>query len=98
MLSVAVAFLCFASVEEKQLFLPLRRGVKLLSKYSLGVFCINGIVSQIFLSFGSHWFSESTFGFLEILAMKLIGWGILLTVSLSLSVLLDKAGLKNIVC
>lgn len=97
-LSVAVAFLCFASVDEKQLLLPLRRGVMLLSKYSLGVFCINGIVSQIFLSFGSHWFSEATFGFLEILAMKLIGWVILLTVSLGLSVLLDKAGLKNIVC
>jgi hypothetical protein len=42
--STIILFLCFSAVEEKQLPLFLIKGVKLLSKYSLGIFCINGIL------------------------------------------------------
>ena len=97
-LAVAVAFFCFASVDEKQVPLPLRNFIGLLSKYSLGIFCINGIVRQVFLSFGSRWFAEASFSFTEILAMKLIGWCVLLAISLGLSVLISKSGWKAIVC
>ena len=97
-LTVLVAFLCFASVDEKQVPLPLRNAIALLSRYSLGIFCINGIVRQIFLSFGSRLFAEATFSFAEILGMKLVGWGLLLAISLGLSVLIGKLGGKAIVC
>ena len=97
-LSVPVAFLCFASIEDDQLSLPLVKVIKVLSKYSLGIFCINGILREGFLSFGSYLFNEATFSLPEILVIKLIGWGILLTISLGLSVLLERLGLRNVVC
>lgn len=97
-ISVAVVFLCFASVTEQQLPLRLREAVTLLSKYSLGIFCINGTARQVFLSFGSRWFGEVTFNFPTILAMKLLGWILLLAVSLALSMLLARVGLKKVVC
>ncbi len=93
-LSVFIIFLCFASVEGKRLFLPIKRVVLLLSKYSLGIFCINGFISELFLSFGSHQFSGATFSFPEILVIKLLGWGLLLTLSVGLSMLIDRVGLK----
>lgn len=96
--TVLVAFFCIASVDEKQVPLPLRGLIALLSKYSLGIFCINGIVRQVFLSIGSRLFAEATFSFGEIMAMKLIGWGLLLAISLGLSVLISKLGGKAIVC
>jgi hypothetical protein len=97
-LSVPVAFLCFASIEENQLSLPLVKVVKILSKYSLGIFCINGILREVFLSLGSYLFDEATFSLPETLVIKFIGWGLLLTISLGLSVLLGRVGLKNVVC
>jgi hypothetical protein len=97
-LSVPVAFLCFASIEDNQLSVPYMKIVKLLSKYSLGIFCINGILREILLSLGSYLFNEATFSFPEILAIKLIGWGLLLTISLGLSVLLERVGLRDVVC
>jgi len=93
-LSVVVIFLCFASVESDQLPLPLKKGVLLLSQYSLGIFCINGFISELFFSFGSHQFRGATFNLVEMLVMKFVGWGILLTLSLALSVLLDRIGLR----
>lgn len=97
-LSVFIVFLCFASIKENQLPLSVKRLVLLLSKYSLGIFCINGIMSEVFLSFGSHLFNGATFGLLEVLAIKLIGWALLLTFSLKLSILLDRVGLETVVC
>lgn len=93
-LSVLVTFLCFASVQENQLPLPIKRAVITLSKYSLGIFCTNGIISQIFLSFGTRLFSEVTFNLPEILVIKFIGWGLLLALALGSSMLLDRIGLK----
>lgn len=96
--SVFVMFLCFASVEEKQLPLFIVNIVKTLSKYSLGIFCINGILCQIFLSISIRFISEATFSFPEIIAIKLIFWIILLAISLGLSILLERIGFKAVVC
>ncbi len=96
--SVPAAFLCFGSIQEKELSYFLSKAVVLISKYSLGIFCINGILSQIFLSIGSRWFSGATFSFPEILALKVIGWVLLLAVSLGLSIGIDRIGGKTVVC
>jgi hypothetical protein len=96
--SVPAAFLCFGSIQAKELSSFLSKAVILLSKYSLGIFCINGILSQIFLSIGSRWFSAATFSFPEILAIKVIGWVLLLAVSLGLSIGIDRIGGKTVVC
>jgi Acyltransferase family len=93
-LSVPVAFLCFACVEETHLPAPMARTVSLLANYSLGIFCCNGILSEIFLSIGTHLSAGITFDFPVILFMKLVGWGFLLTVSLGLSILLGRLGLS----
>jgi uncharacterized membrane protein YcfT len=92
-LSVPVAFLCFACVEETHLPAPMAKTVSLLANYSLGIFCCNGILSEIFLSIGTHLSAGMTFDFPTILFMKLVGWSFLLTVSLGLSMLLDRLGL-----
>ena len=93
-LSVFVWFLCFAAIEEHQLSTSLTEVVQLLAKYSLGIFCINGILSYVFSEFSSHFFKTATFSFPEILLIKFVGWILLLTVSLGLSMMLDKVGLK----
>jgi Acyltransferase family len=97
---VPILFLCCASVDEKRLPQLLQRLIKLFSKYSLGIFCINGVVSSIFLEISSKFMSisEVTFSFPEILVIKLIGWGLLFAISLCLSVLLKRLGLGNCVC
>ncbi|WP_375498933.1 acyltransferase family protein [uncultured Nostoc sp.] len=92
-LSAIVMFVCFSSIEENQIPLFIRITVKLLSKYSLGIFCINGILSLIFLQLGTHLFVGINFTFLEILAIKLISWNVLLILSLGLSMLCERIGL-----
>lgn len=92
-LSVLTMFLCFASIQESQLSIPVIKSVQLLSRYSLGIYCINGILSYVLTEIGSHLLKEAVFSFPEILAMKFIGWGLLLTVSLGLSILFDWVGL-----
>lgn len=98
LMSVFVILLCFASIQEKQVHSSVRNLVKTLSKYSLGIFCINGIVSQIFVSISTRIISEVTFSFPEIIGFKLIFWIILLAISLGLSILLERIGLKSVVC
>lgn len=93
-LSVLVWFLCFAAIEEHQLSNSIKEVVQLLAKYSLGIFCINGILSYVFSEFGHHLVREATFSFSEVLLMKFVGWFLLLTGSLGLSIMLDKVGLK----
>jgi hypothetical protein len=93
-LSVLIAFLCFSSVREEQLTPVVRRSVQLLSTYSLGIFCINGILSPVLSQIGSFWAGEATFGFHEILMIKIVGWGLLLAASLVGSIALDKVGLR----
>lgn len=97
-LSVPTIFICFASVNEDNLPSPAVKIIKLLSKYSLGIFCINGILAQIFLSVATKFFSQASFSFAQILVIKIIGWIILLTTSLLLSILLKRLGLKKVVC
>ncbi|NES81084.1 MAG: acyltransferase [Moorea sp. SIO1G6] len=98
LISVPVAFLCFSCVEAQKFPLLVTQSVTILSRYSLGIFCINGLVSQILLSLGGNFFAEATFDFSEILVIKVLGWFFLLAISLCLSVLLDKIGLKSVVC
>ncbi|AOX00990.1 hypothetical protein BJP34_17450 [Moorena producens PAL-8-15-08-1] len=98
LISVPVAFLCFSCVEAQKFPLLVTQTVTILSRYSLGIFCINGLVSQILLSLGSNIFAEATFNLAEILGIKFVGWCLLLAISLSLSILLYKIGLKSVVC
>lgn len=97
-LSVPMMFICFASVNEKSLPQPIVKLTKLLSKYSLGIFCINGILAQIFLSIGTKLFSQTSFNLSQILLIKMVGWITLLGLSLMLSILLKRLGMKKIVC
>ena len=96
-ISVPVLFLCCASIKEKQVSPKVRQIIQTLSRYSLGIFCINGVLRLIFLSLGSSWFNENTFNLPTIVSLKIVGWITLLIVSLWLSKLLDKIGLKSVV-
>ncbi|MBW4670886.1 MAG: acyltransferase [Cyanomargarita calcarea GSE-NOS-MK-12-04C] len=97
-LNTIILFLCFSSIEEIQLPLFVIKAVKLLSKYSLGIFCLNGILYLLFLSLSTHLLRNTVFDFTHILLLKVCGWGLLLVVSLSLSILMSKIGLKKMVC
>lgn len=97
-LSVVTVFLCFASIQESQLSIPVINSVRLLSRYSLGIYCINGILSYVLTEVGSNLLKEAIFSFPEILVMKFMGWALLLTVSLGLSILFDRLGLGASVC
>jgi hypothetical protein len=96
--SVPILFLCFASVSETGFLSIAQPSIHLLSKYSLGIFCINGILSQVFLSFGSRFLGTTHFSFFEILAIKLLGWLFLLLISLGLSILIARMNCKALVC
>ncbi|MBD2293058.1 acyltransferase family protein [Anabaena sphaerica FACHB-251] len=98
MLSVPGMFICFINIEENKISSLVRNIVYLLSKYSLGIFCLNGIFSQIFLSFGSKIFREFQFNLIEVLVFRLVGWIFLLSVCLGVSVVIDKLGFKKLVC
>ncbi|MFH7027945.1 MAG: acyltransferase family protein [Heteroscytonema crispum UTEX LB 1556] len=90
--------LCLSSVEETQLPIFLIKAVKLLSKYCLGIFCLNGIFYLFLLSLSTHLLQNTVFDFTHILLLKVCGWVLLLVVSLSLSILMSKIGLKKMVC
>ncbi|MEM7579616.1 MAG: acyltransferase, partial [Cyanobacteria bacterium P01_A01_bin.80] len=97
-LSIPTTFLCCSSLTSDFFWKPLNKLIKLLSVYSLGIFCINGIISQIFLSLGDKLISQHSFSLIEILTIKILGWIILLSVSLGLSIILKNLGLKRVVC
>jgi hypothetical protein len=92
-----ILFACCASIQEDQIPVFLRTLVLAFSRYSLGIFCINGILSEILLSIGSHLFKNYMFSLPEVLIIKLIGWPVLLFSCLGISMLLDKLGLRAIV-
>jgi hypothetical protein len=97
LLSVFILFTCCVSIREDQVPGFLRILILVFSKYSLGIFCINGILSEVLLSVGNHFFKDYMFNFTEILIIKLIGWPILLFSSLAISILLDRSGLRAVV-
>ena len=97
LLSAPVLLLCCAAIDEKQLPVWLKAIVQTLSKYSLGIFCINGILSQIFLSFGSQWAEGQVFSLPEVLVLKVVSWVSLLGISLGISIGLSRCGLKTVV-
>ena len=92
--SVFVAFVTTASIQEKQLSPPVAELIRVLSKYSLGIFCINGILSQGLSLLGHRLFDGMTFSILEVFTARLIGFLMLITASLAISILLRKLGLK----
>lgn len=96
-LSVFVMILCFASIQDYQVPLWVRNLVSSLSKYSLGIFCVNGTLYQIIGSVSNRFLSEATFSLPEFVIVKIISWVILLVISLMLSILLDRIGLKAVV-
>jgi hypothetical protein len=97
LLSIFILFTCCASIQADQVPDSLRTLVLVFSKYSLGIFCVNGILSEGLLSVGTHLFKDYIFNFTEILIIKLIGWPILLFFSLGISILLDRLGLRAVV-
>lgn len=96
-LSVIVCFICFASVEESQVSMPVKKTIKILSTYSLGIFCINGCINVAVAGLIAPIFKYNTFNFTEMLVMKLLGWVVLLSISLGLSIGLDKIKMGAIV-
>jgi Acyltransferase family len=96
-ISVFLIFICSANIQEKNLSKPITKLILLLSKYSLGIFCVNGFLSRIFISIGTHFWNNISFSFFEILIMKLIGCILLVLISLGLSLCLDRWGLGMVV-
>ncbi|NES97789.1 MAG: acyltransferase [Desertifilum sp. SIO1I2] len=95
--SAGLLILCFANLEADRLPNLIIAIVKLISKYSLGIFCVNGILSLIFLKIGSQIFTNIQLNWEFIIILKLMGWVGLLTLSVFLSQLLDRLGLGNCV-
>lgn len=98
LLSVPTVFCCFSNLEAKHFLLWQVRIIEIISRYSLGIFCLNGTLRLVFLSLGSSILGEQSFSLAQILTIKLIDWWILLLVSLGLSVLMARIGLKKAVC
>ncbi|MEL6578323.1 MAG: acyltransferase family protein [Cyanobacteria bacterium J06621_12] len=98
LLSVPIIFCCFSNLQAEHFPLWLVKITKIISQYSLGIFCLNGTLRLVFLSLGSSILGEQSFSLTQIVAIKLIGWSILLLVSLGLSILLARIGLKKTVC
>ncbi|NES81767.1 MAG: hypothetical protein F6K10_10380, partial [Moorea sp. SIO2B7] len=94
MLSVFMLFFCLASVEEEHLPTVVLQIVRLLSRYSLGIFCINGILFHVFVAFSSFIFPELTCNLTEIIVIKILGTVVLLSISLGLSFGLNRLGLE----
>ncbi|MDJ0846502.1 acyltransferase family protein [Crocosphaera sp.] len=92
MLSVFTIFFSAASVEENQVAPWVSEGVHLLSKYSLGIFCINGILFHIFITFSGFILPKLTYNLPEIIVIKLLGTIFLISISLGLSMILDSRG------
>ena len=97
LLSAPVLLICFAAIDEQHLSVWVKATVQTLSKYSLGIFCINGILSQIFLSLGSQWSEGQVFSLPEVLVLKVVSWVLLLGISLGIAIGLSRCGLKTVV-
>lgn len=98
LLSGPLMLLCCINIKPAHLPKWLRQSVLTLSQYSLGIFCLNGILFRVFRLMGSHYLGEYTFTFTETLLVKLASWAVLLLISLAGSIILSKVGLKNVVC
>lgn len=92
--SVLVMFLCFASITEEELPRHLSKVVKLLSKYSLGVFCIHAVIYTIFSSICEDFIQNLNFDLIEIISIKFFSCVLLILVSLYLSIIIEKIGVK----
>lgn len=96
--SVFVFFLCFASCTESSFQPWMNRVIQILSRYSLGIFCIHGILSLIFaMGVRSVWPETWTITFLQLLPIKLLGWLVLLGISLVGSKVMERFGLGKMV-
>jgi len=95
LLSVPIGFLCLASLQPSQLPLALGRLVQVLSRYSLGIFCTNGILSLVLLQAVEHWNPEIPPQLTTLIAIKGIGWVSLLGLSLALAMALDRSRLRG---
>jgi surface polysaccharide O-acyltransferase-like enzyme len=93
-LSVPVLFICFASITQDKLSVNMNKVVQLLSKYSLGIYCIQGVIHYILSVISHNLFNSYIFDLAEILIIKVIFSILILIFSLSLSILFDKIGFK----
>ena len=92
--SVLALFLSLASVEASHLPGWAVAAVQALSRYSLGIFCLNGLISLPLLQWGTAVLADQQLPWYLALAAKLAGSLLLLGVSLELSKLLERVGLK----
>lgn len=97
LLAVPVVFLCCVRLRTGSLPGGVRQAISLLSTYSLGIFCINGILAPIMTRAAGRLLGVSTFNFAEVLLLKGAGWLALLVVSLLGAMLLDRVGFKSCV-
>jgi|GEM_PF-1107759 hypothetical protein len=96
-LMTPIIFLCAVSIRKAQIPQAIGSFIVLVSRYSLGIFCINGIASEVFLSIGSRFANHLSFNLTEILLIQLFGWIVLFFLSLKLSIWLDRLGLGAVV-
>ena len=97
LLSVFALFLCCVSVEPKNFPRWFVSIIKVISRYSLGIFCINGILSLVFLQVGTLIFQEIQLSLVSTILLRILGGALLIILSLWLSQLLEKVGLKTCV-
>ena len=95
--SVFTLFLCFANIEANNFPKWALSMIQNFSRYSLGIFCINGITSLVLLKIGISVFRDSQFSLLEITIFRIFGSVFLIYLSLWLSQLLERVGLRSCV-
>jgi hypothetical protein len=88
--SVIVCFSLLCLGGRKPSIYACEKAIKLLSTYSLGIFCINGCINLALAGLIAPIFKYNTFNLTEMLVMKLLGWVLLLSLSVVLSLGLDK--------
>jgi peptidoglycan/LPS O-acetylase OafA/YrhL len=71
--------------------------IRQISRYSLGIYCINGIGNKIFSVLARPLFTELSLNLWQVSLVRFGGWLILFGVSYRLAILLAQLGLKRVV-
>jgi hypothetical protein len=97
LLSVFTLFISFASLTEDRFLKPIQNCVYFLSKYSFGIFCINGLLSRIFYYSASGLYDGIVLDFPSSLGIRIAGWLVLLVLSSFIAYMIDKIGFGAVV-
>lgn len=93
-LSVGVLFLSFADIDSHHLPSWFSSTISTLSRYSLGIFCSNGILSLVLLQAGTVLFQGQQLSFVDVLIVRFIGSLLLMGLSLQVCHILKTLGLR----